>query len=266
MNPKQIVKISNFIGLISIIALVYWVIIFITIEVFGLKVFKENLSESFYFSIVGILALMTGSLIINIMFNLSRIAQKHNNDELTENTKSSNKIFWGIIISIPVIIGLLFFGDYLTAINREKMLISSAEELIKNNSVEVNTLLEYQYTKNWLYESQNIVSELSRIDKKMPNIDIIVQDTVNHKSQFLSFDNYNNISKKDSVLPDKSSYLFPTDIQERHYLNQIFDKKENKHRFSFHDGNYDLYYPIIKNDKIIILYFSDHQRYGKIGS
>ena len=37
MTPKQLVKLSNIIGITAIILLVYWVFTFITIEVFGLK-------------------------------------------------------------------------------------------------------------------------------------------------------------------------------------------------------------------------------------
>mgnify|MGYP006170424293 CR=1 FL=1 len=88
MNAKQLVKISNYIGFISIVLLVYWVFTFILIEVFGLKVFRKNMTESFYLSVLGILAMMAGALIINIMFNLTRIAQKHNNDE--EISKNNN--------------------------------------------------------------------------------------------------------------------------------------------------------------------------------
>ena len=58
MNNKTLVKLSNIVGLISIILLIYWVFIFISITVLGLKVFKENLTETFYFSVLGILALM----------------------------------------------------------------------------------------------------------------------------------------------------------------------------------------------------------------
>ena len=44
MNAKQIVRFSNIIGITSILLLVYWVFTFITIQVFGLKVFKENMT------------------------------------------------------------------------------------------------------------------------------------------------------------------------------------------------------------------------------
>ncbi len=57
MNIKQLVKISNIIALISIILLVYWVFIFIIAVVFGIKIFRENITEIFGFSILGILAI-----------------------------------------------------------------------------------------------------------------------------------------------------------------------------------------------------------------
>ena len=69
MNIKQLVKISNIIALISIILLVYWVFIFIIAVVFGIKIFRENITEIFGFSILGILAILASSLIVNIMLN-----------------------------------------------------------------------------------------------------------------------------------------------------------------------------------------------------
>ena len=91
MTPKQLVRISNIIGIVAILLLVYWVFSFITIEVFGLKVFKKNMTETFYLSVLGILALMAGALIINVMFNLTRIAQKHDNSEIID--KPNKKAF-----------------------------------------------------------------------------------------------------------------------------------------------------------------------------
>jgi len=129
MNNKALVKLSNIIGITSIVLLVYWVFIFISITVFGLKVFRENLTETFYLSVVGILALMFGALIINVIFNLTRIAEKHNQDN-NESKRTSKKL--GIIfgLSFPLVFGLLFGGDYLTSSKKEKMLIQPTGTLI----------------------------------------------------------------------------------------------------------------------------------------
>ena len=64
--------------MLSILLLIYWVFVVIAVQVFGFKIFRENISQTFAMSILGIFALMVGSLIINVMFNLTRIAERHN--------------------------------------------------------------------------------------------------------------------------------------------------------------------------------------------
>ena len=66
MNPKQFVRISNIIGILSIVFLTYWIFTFVTIEFFGLKIFRQNLTEIFYLSVTGILALLVCALIVNL--------------------------------------------------------------------------------------------------------------------------------------------------------------------------------------------------------
>ncbi len=147
MSPKELVKLSNIIGMISIVLLIYWVFTFITIEVFGLKVFRENLTETFYMSVLGILALMAGALIINLMFNLTRIVQKHNHDEIS--TKSNKKINWILIASFPVLLLVLFGGDYLTSKKKEKLLINSAKSMIETNANKSDYLVNYTFKNGY---------------------------------------------------------------------------------------------------------------------
>ncbi|OXA94004.1 peptidase, partial [Flavobacterium oncorhynchi] len=143
MNAKQIVRLSNIIGITSILLLVYWVFTFITIQVFGLKVFKENMTETFYLSILGILALMVGSLIINLMFNLTRIAEKHNLDAV--NNKSNRLRFLTLTLIFPLIAIILFGGDYLTSAKKEERLIKSAESIIAINKANSDKLVNYSF-------------------------------------------------------------------------------------------------------------------------
>ena len=70
MNHKQLVKATNIIAILGILGLIYWVFGFILIQVFGLKVFEKNLTEMFGFNILGILTVLTGALILNVMLNL----------------------------------------------------------------------------------------------------------------------------------------------------------------------------------------------------
>ncbi len=266
MNPKRLVKLSNIIGITSIILLVYWVFVFMTVEVFGLKVFKENITETFYMSILGILALMFGALIINIMFNLTRIAQKHNSDlETIKNNRRFGVIM--LIISFPLIFGLLFGGDYLSSKKKEKLLIKSAESIINDHSQQADNLVDYEFSKEWINETKDILLILSKTDKHFPHVTVIVQDSIQESELFLGFrQGYDYLSAKKAVHPIKRNFIIETTNEEREYLKDIFHNQSDEIRFSAHDGNYELYYPYMNKGKIIVLFFSDYRRYGKIGS
>lgn len=76
MNAKKLVKATNIVGMVAVVLLVYWVFVLILSNVFGLKVFREYITEIFLMSILGIFAVMAGALILNIMLNLTRIAER----------------------------------------------------------------------------------------------------------------------------------------------------------------------------------------------
>ena len=72
MNAKNLVKACNMVGVVAILLLAYWVFAFILIQVFGLKVFREHISETFSLSVLGIIVLMAAVLMLNIMFLCTR--------------------------------------------------------------------------------------------------------------------------------------------------------------------------------------------------
>lgn len=264
MNPKQLVRLSNIIGITSIVLLIYWVFTFITIEVFGLKVFRENLTETFYMSILGILALMAGALIVNIMFNLTRIAQKHNQDELT--TKTGNKAGWLLLASFPVLLLILFGGDYLTSKKKEKFLVKSARSIIETNTKKSKHLIDYEFDEKWIVRTEEILEILSKTDDNFPHVSILVKDAIDQEPVFLGFTKHYNGTLKDTIPPVKKDFIRKTTQPEREYLNSVFDKGNKDYRYSSHDGKYELFYPCFKGQKSIVIYFSEYQRYGKIGS
>lgn len=264
MYFKSLVRLSNIIAIISIILLIYWVFIFISVQVCELKVFRENITETFYMSIIGILALLFGSLIINIMFNLTRIAQKHNQDDSTVKT-NIKKIGWVFALSFPLLFGFLFLGDYLTARKKEKLLVRSAQSIIHTNILKADTLVNYSFDKNWMLSTTSILDLLSGMDKNFPTVEVIVVDSIDNSKVFLEFRRYYD-SENEKNKPKKIDFIRKTIQEEREYVTSVFEKGNTEIRFSAHDGNYELYYPYQKGKTKIVLYFSDHQRYGKIGS
>lgn len=264
MNAKQIVRLSNIIGITSILLLLYWVFTFIVIEVFGLKVFRQNMTESFYLSILGILALMAGSLIVNLMFNLTRIAERKNEDEV--NTKSTRRKVATLLLIFPLILIILFGGNYLTSAKKEKMLIDSAKSIIESNKSNSDKLLNYTFSKAYIKETTGILRVLSATDKNFPSVTLIVKDSIKGSPVFLGFNAYYNesLDSNDSIQPQKVNYIYQTTKEERAYLNEVFNKNSDELRYSSSKGVYELFYPYKKNGKTIIIYFSEQQRYGKM--
>ena len=261
MDNKKIVKISNIVGLVSISLLIYWVFIFISITVFGLKVFRENITESFYLSIVGILALMSGALMINIMFNLTKIAAHFDGEPAKSTGPRVKTSTWLIILSFPVIFGLLFLGNWYSSYKKEQYLVSSAKKMIHDYPAMIKELAEYRFDTNYIKKTENIISYLEKIDKNFPEIRIIRQDTIGANTNFLCFE-----SGMEYVRINKTNFIFSCSARERDYLNSVYAGSHPTPKFEANGGNYELYYPVQAGKNTIILYFAERQRYGKIGS
>lgn len=265
MNKDRIIKISNAVGIVSIVLLIYWVFIFISITVFGLKVFKENLTESFYFSIIGILSLMFGALMINIMLNLTKISAYFDKKKATAPIKKSSLSTVLLLLSFPVIFILLYTGDKLTSKQKENYLIKSATYLTEQYPEKINALSHYTFTDQYIKQTEQTLDYLSKIDDNLPHAFVIVQDTVENELTYLKIRNFrmDYNTKKNKA---KIDYIYSCSKEEKEYLHEVFKQNSMKPRFSSHDGNYELFYPVSNSNKKIVIYFSEYQHYGKIGS
>ncbi len=268
MNLKFLVKLSNIVALVSILLLIYWVFIFVSVQVFGFRIFRENLSQTFGMSVLGVLALMGGSLMINVMFNLTRIAQKHNADPEIEMTPASKK--WALVfaVSFPLLFGGLFAGDYLTSLKKENMLIQSAKAVLETNLEKTNRLVNYEFSDGWLSSTRDTLEFFEKTERNFPHVSVIVRDQLDGTPVFLAFRDYSTAKndKGEPIPPNKRSYLMTISKSDRDYLNKVFDDGHSETRFSAADGRYELFYPYEKDGKRIVLYFSDYQQYGKMGS
>ena len=122
MNAKKLVKATNIVGMVAVTLLVYWVFALILIQVFGLKVFREHITEIFLMSILGIFAVMGGTLMLNIMLNLTRIAERGQEEE----SKGGRKTLYLLLAVFPLLAALLFGGNYLTIQQKRDILIQSS--------------------------------------------------------------------------------------------------------------------------------------------
>ena len=265
MNHALIIKATNRIAFYATIALLLWVIVFLTVTVFDLKIFRVRITETFSLSIFGIFAILGGSLVLNVMSNLSQISESVSNKEsVTIQTTSPSK--WKLVLaalSVPVIVGLLFGGEALSTYKKKELLISSAKVLVSENQKELEKLAKYEFSHQYIEQAGIIISMLEKIDKNFPEMKLIVPDTIDGKNVFLGFRSSGHISTDQPE--EKQDYIFSSTKEDRSYLESAFSGGKTDMRFTATSGDYELYLPVNVGEKIVLLYFSDYERYGKTG-
>lgn len=267
MNPNRdkIITLTNRVALVAMILLLYWVFIFIAITVFDFKVFKENITETFYLSVIGILALLAGAVIVNVMFNLTKISEVLSGESKKEGAQSrpSKKVFlYAGLLSFPLIFALLYWGDLETLAAKENYLVDSAKYIVKNNGKALEGMAEFALDSSYFAYTQSALALLSNEIEDFPSVSIILQNEVGDKPVVLNITRYSNWSVKSSI----DDYIFSCSVEEKEYLLSIFNGENASPRFSAADGDYELYYPVNLKDKKVVLYCTDNQRYGKLGS
>lgn len=270
MNHDQLIKGTNRVAIYSTVALFYWVFIFMIITVFDLKIFREHITEVFYMSLMGIFAILGGAIVLNVISNLSKISTVLS--DKSEHTPSLNKPsrfrIIAIVLSFPIICGILFAGNALSAGKKKSILVSAAQSLISENQAALDSLANYQFSVEYVKQAEKTLGVIKKIDKNFPEVMLIVPDSIDDKKVFLGFggrfSGLDTYQKNRQI--DKPGFIYSANRDEREYLGKVFDGKESKNKFSYDKGNYQLYFPASINGKKIVLYFSDYQRYGKIGS
>ncbi|WP_107885160.1 peptidase [Neisseria elongata] len=294
MNVKKLVKATNIIGMVAVTLLVYWVFALILIQVFGLKVFREHITEIFLMSILGILAVMGGTLMLNIMLNLTRLAERGQEEEV----RGGRKTVYLLLAVFPILAALLFGGNYLTIQQKRDILTQSSERIVKDNSAQLDALADYRFDLAYIKKSSEILDLMAKDDLSFKSAMIIVQDKIDNKPVYLAFsadsrlnvggeavpaasqneavpaanqnvegnDNFVMDRNGEKVMVKKMDYVYSPNLKEREYLQKVFAGQTQEMRYEAEDGHYSLCHPYRKNGKTIVLCFSDYQEYGKIGS
>lgn len=294
MNAKKLVKATNIISMVAVTLLVYWVFALILIQVFGLKVFREHITEIFLMSILGILAVMGGTLMLNIMLNLTRIAERGQEEEV----RGGRKTVYLLLAVFPILAALLFGGNYLTIRQKRDILTQSSERIVKDNPAQLDALTDYRFDLAYIKKSSEILDLMAKDDLSFKSAMIIVPDKIDNKPVYLAFsadsrlnvggeavpaasqneavpaanqnvegnDNFVMDRNGEKVMIKKMDYVYSPNLKEREYLQKVFAGQTQEMRYEAEDGHYSLCHPYRKNGKTIVLCFSDYQEYGKIGS
>lgn len=228
MNHDQLIKGTNKVA--ATIALFYWVFIFLIITAFDLKIFREYMTQM---SILGIFAILGGAIVLNVMFNLSKIStvlsQEHGRTG-SSGTKPSKLLITAIVLSFPLISAVLFAGNHLSAVKKKTMLISSAKTLISENQADLASLAEYRFSKDYVKRAKKTLGVIKKIDKNFPEVVLTRPDSIDNKKVFLGFGGHRYWNAKEPV--EKSMFIYSATNEERMYLDKVFSGDEKNHNFS----------------------------------
>jgi len=260
----NIAKLTNKIAVGAIVVLLYWVFIFICTVTFGFKVLRQNSTEMFMLSIFGIFAILCAAIALNIMHNLTTIAGKYKE---TKTKQKSYKIIITASLFVLSLVGIfliLYFGDLATSQKKENYFVNSAQTLLEEQMETIEALSDYKFSKEYVKKAMSNIKFLSKIDENFPSITVIHQDTINGKKVLLGFQSGYYIGKDKEI--EKVDFILSTSKEERSYLYSVFFNNISKYKFSSYDGRYEIYYPVKTKKGIFVLYLSQYNRYGKLGS
>lgn len=266
MNTVRIVKLTNKVAFFAVGLLAYWVFIFVSITIFDFKVFKENITQAFYLSILGVFALLGGAIILNIMLNMTRISECLENRSTQAQSPSKVTRKWRIIavLSFPAIFGFLYLGDLSSSMRKKEVLIDAATYMATEHRETIEALSDYSFSAAYRELAAKSLTVLTKVEEKFPTATVIVQDSIEGKSVFLSFGPWYH--SNDDKEPKKEDFIYSASKAEREYLKGVFEASDASAYFSARDGSYELYFPVKTDRGIVVLYLSDRQRYGKFGS
>lgn len=267
----RIVKWTNTLGIIASITLIYWVSCSISITAFDLKVFGGHITGAFFLSVTGIIFVMMACLMLNIMANLTRISNALENriQQTTpsageKNNKKISLLLVLFFLSFPAIFGFLYFGDMATKIRKEQFIKESADALIVDYAEVIEKFAQYSFSKDFIQQTKQNLVLLSKTDENFPNVSLILRDEIESHKVFLIFSERTRYKEEDDL--SKADYIVSTSKEERDYLAFVFENGNLDYKYSANDGRYELYYPVQTQNGIIVLYLSQYNRYGKIGS
>ncbi len=266
MNHDFLIKNTNRIAVYATVALTYWVVVFLTITVFDLKIFRERMTETFYLSLLGIFAILGGAMVLNVMANLSKISTALGKQHaLPTNAPQPSRLRLGVAaLSLILIVVVLFVGNELSLKRKKELLISAAEKLVSENQDSLFMLADYKFSLDYAKKTAGALKVVQKIDKNFPEVMLVVPESITGKQVFLAFGGREYHDAKEEN--EKVSYIFPASQTEREYLSSVFVTGNKNYRFHGEKGSYQLYFPIEVSGKRFVLYFSDYQRYGKFGS
>ncbi len=256
----------------SFCALLLWLFVLALSSIFGLKVAGKHITDSFVYGLPLLLGAMGGGLVLNVILNLNKIGQHVALRNTVATSPSASGLPRRWLVGVPVVLLLLaaglFGGDYYTRIKKERFLLQDAQASANAFSADINALAALPWGQELVVKAASLLQLMGKQNKQFPEVTLLVQESVHGRPVALEIGRYH--SDNDNKPWDESSKVHlvrALSADETQYMQAVFEGKTRAHRYTAHDGSYELFCPIQWGEKRkAVLYFSQHLRYGKSGS
>lgn len=101
-----------------------------------------------------------------------------------------------------------------------------------------------------------------KIDPNFNTVGIIFQDEINMSKFYLTVYNGNEI--REDVVLSKINFISNYKLEEREYIEKVFNKNYKEKYFTSKDGKYNLFVPFDNNATKIIFLFNNRNDYGTL--
>lgn len=292
MSHATWVKWLNRLAMVALMLLLYWLFIMAVTQIFGLSVFARSITEAFAISLAGLLALMGGSLMLNVMLNLSRMAHSLEQGQPVHASPRPQPLpakspYWGwvgfgaFLFSLGVIAAGLFAGDQYTRTKKKNLLMHTAASLVqeRQQSLDQALTLPLQPTRSTLTGLSQQLLLLEQTERHVDAIQLLLPMRYRGEAVVIGI-NKHQPWKHSGPLDtpahhpagaamadvDVSELLFGTTPEQRQWINDAFAGKQPAPLYHYEGSRYELFYPVRLGPDWVILHFSDQQNYGKVSS
>jgi hypothetical protein len=262
-SDMNIAKITNRVALVTVVLMIYWVFIFISTQVFGFRIFREHITDLFGMSILGIFAILAGAVILNIMYNLSAIADARAAEKTVTRSFNDKTILIAALASFVFLFGALYIGDALNSRRQETRLVEAANSLVKERIDVITKIADYNFSRSYVQSIEKSLLLLEKIDEAFPQVTAILIDEIDGKRILMGFSG-RSYQLNDEL--DRVKFVLSTSADERAYLYEVFEGKSMNHRFTSKNGRYEIYVPVQTAKGMVVLHLSEWARYGKYSS
>ncbi len=230
--------------------------------------FKENTAAALLAIFMGGIGISVVLLVLNIAANLSLIAGVKLEEHRAANPYSghiSQMKRWVVFCSGLVVAGLIITigGTVYSKYRYQKLFTEQAQAIEKDNQA-VFANIARRIGNGRDVNRQDLATAMKVLEsqqKSINSVTVIWSSMIMEKRVLQKQDDY--------FYKDRSEDFFVCDSAELcAWTNDFFEGKDHKaiRDFSFIDGIYNVYLPVVEGGKRFILLLNSRQNYGKIGS